>query len=269
MIKRRCRVTCKDINEALDNGDITAPPQPEIRDHLNHCVPCRALVAALSPPAPPVRAFSAALLKQIESGLLSDLSPVRRTKREYLLVALAAIFLGGVSFGEYRIGALALAVMTPVQAIVTLNSVAVGAVLAAYSLVNLLLPGSLHRIPPARLPLFIAIVFVTATVVLFKFQHELHFWAGVWWCIRTGTRFGALAAVPLWFVQRRGAVLSPVMTGLASGVFAGLVGLMILEIHCPILDAWHILLAHLGVLVILALAGVAAGFIADKLQLVF
>jgi hypothetical protein len=54
------------------------------------------------------------------------------------------------------------------------------------------------------------------------------------------------------------------MTGLASGFFAGLAGTMVLEIHCPILDARHILLAHIGVLALLTMIGLAAGFATEK-----
>jgi len=259
-------MNCNDVDKGLDIGAIAGSPDPEVREHLNHCARCRKLVAALSQPAYEASASPVALLEQIESGLLSDLRPVRRTRKAYLLAALAAIFLVGVAFAVSRIGAFALAVMTPVQAGVMLGAVATGAVLTAYSLVHLILPGSLHRIPPAVLPFAIALAFATATVVLFEFQPELHFWAAAWWCIRTGTVFGALAAVPLWLVLRRGAVLSLVMTCLASGVFAGLVGMMVLEIHCPILDVWHILFAHLGVLLILATAGLATGLAVEKFQ---
>lgn len=258
-------MNCNDIDGALNEGAIASLSKPPVQKHLNRCARCRKLVAALSQPASAsLDAPLPAALQQIESRLLSDLRPVRRTKKEHLLAALAAIFLGGGAFGVYRIGAFALAVMSPFQAGVMLGAVGIGAVLTAYSLVNLIMPGSLHRIPPTVLPFAIALPFAMATVVLFRFQHVQTFWAPAWWCIRAGTCYGALAVVPLWLVFRRGAVLSPIMTGLSSGLFAGLVGIMVLEIHCPILDASHILFAHLGVLVLLAAIGVAAGLAAEK-----
>jgi hypothetical protein len=259
-------MNCSDIEQALDKGAITVPPEREIEEHLIGCSRCRKLVGALSQPECETSASSTQLLEQIEHRILSDLHPVRPTKKEHLLIALGTIFVVGVAFGVYRIGAFALAVMTHLQAGVMLSAVALGAVLAGYSLVNLILPGNLHRIPPSILPFAVALAFATATVLLFQFQQERHFWSAAWWCIRTGTEFGALAALPLWFVLRRGAVLSPVMTGFVSGLFMGLVGMMVLEIHCPILDAWHILLAHLGVLVILSAVGLAVGAAVEKLQ---
>jgi hypothetical protein len=259
-------MNCNDIDKALDEGVIAAPPTSEAQKHLNHCARCRELVAGLSLPVSEASP-SPASLRQIENGLVADLRPVRPlAAKQYFLVALAAIFLGVVALGVYRIGAFALAVMSPLQASVILGALAISAALLAYYLVNQMVPASLHRIPPIVLPLAITLSLALAMVVLFRFQHERNFWANGWGCIRAGTPLGALAAVPLWFVLRRGAVLSPSITGLATGLFAGLVGTTVLEIHCPILDAWHILVAHLGVAVLCGLGGLVLGLAAEKQQ---
>jgi hypothetical protein len=102
-----------------------------------------------------------------------------------------------------------------------------------------------------------------AIAVLFQFQHEQDFWGNAWPCIRAGTPIGVLAAVPFWLMLRRGAILSPTMSGAATGLFAGLVGTSVLEIHCPNLDAWHILVSHLGVAMLCALAGLVVGLTAE------
>jgi hypothetical protein len=176
---------------------------------------------------------------------------------------LALIFLCAVAFGVSRIGAFALAAMSPLQAAVMLAMVCGGVALAAYSLVSQIIPGSLHRIRPHILPLAVILSLALATGVLFQFQHERNFWATSWRCIGTGAKFGALAAVPVWLVARRGAVLSPITTNLACGLFAGLVGTAVQEIHCPILDAWHILFAHLGVPILFSVLAIAAGLVLD------
>jgi hypothetical protein len=99
--------------------------------------------------------------------------------------------------------------------------------------------------------------------VLFQVQQEENFWGNAWACIRAGTLVGALAAVPFWLVLRRGAILSPRMTGAAAGLLAGLAGTSMLEMHCPNLDAWHILLSHLGTAILCGLAGFAMGLAAE------
>jgi hypothetical protein len=262
-------MNCNDINKTLVEGAIALPLTPEAQDHLKNCERCREFVAAVSKPASEASP-SPAILRQIEKGLLADLRPIRPiAAKPYFLASLIAIFLCFVALGVYRIGAFALAVMSPLQAAVILGALAISAALLAYSLVNQIVPGSLHWLTPAFLPVGITISLAITTVVLFQFQHERNFWINSWACIRTGVPIGALATIPLWFVLRRGAILSPSVTGLATGLFAGLVGTTALEIHCPILDAWHILLSHLGVALLGAMAGLFLGLAAEKGQMMW
>ena len=98
---------------------------------------------------------------------------------------------------------------------------------------------------------------------LFQFQYEPKFWSNGWACISAGIPIGVLAAVPYWLVLRRGAILFPSLTGAATGLLAGLVGTTVLEMHCPDLNAWHILGSHLGVSVFCAIAGLVKGLAAE------
>jgi hypothetical protein len=254
---------CNEINRALIEGALALPLTPEARDHVNNCERCRQLVGALSVPVSEASPSPATLL-QIERGLVADLRPVQPiAPKRYFFAYLVAIFICVVAVGVYRIGAFALAVMSPLQAGAILGALTVSTGLLAYSLVNQMVPGSRHRIPPALLPLGITISLAIAIAVLFQFQHEQNFWPRSWECIRAGTPIGALAAVPLWLVLRRGAILSPRITGAATGLLAGLVGTTALEIHCPILDARHILVSHLGVAVLGTMAGFFFGLAAE------
>jgi hypothetical protein len=168
-----------------------------------------------------------------------------------------------VAFGVYRMGAFAIAAMTALQTTAILSALVIGTGLLAYSLVHQMVPGSQHEIAPRLLPVGITISLMIAIAVFFQFQHERNFWGNAWACIRAGTPIGVLAAVPFWLVLRRGAILSPTATGAATGLLAGLVGTSVLEIHCPNLDAWHILVSHLGVAILCALAGLVIGLAAE------
>jgi hypothetical protein len=136
---------------------------------------------------------------------------------------------------------------------------AIGSGLLASSLVQQMLPGSRHTVAPSLLLVGVTISLAVAIVIFVQFRQEQHFWRDAWVCIRAGTPIAGLAAVLFWLVLRRGAVLSPSMTGATTGLLAGLVGTTILDIHCTILNAWHILAAHLGVAMLGALAGLLAG----------
>jgi len=213
----------------------------------------------VDPPSP-------ATLRQIVEGITSNLRPVRPVApARYFFGAFVGIFACIVALGVYRMGAFAIAVMTPLQAATILSALAISTGLLAYSLVHQMVPGSRHRVPPRLLPVAITISLTIAITVLFHFEHEQDFWGNAWACIRAGTTIGFLAAVPFWLVLRRGAILSPGMTGAATGLLAGLVGTSVLEIHCPNLDAWHILVSHVGVAILCALAGLFIGLTAETI----
>ncbi len=257
-------MNCNDINRALIEGSMASPLLPEVEEHLRNCARCRELVGALSVPVPEASP-SVATLRQIERGIVADLRPVRPiAPKVYIFGAFITIFVSIAALGVYRLGAFALAVMSPLQAGVIFGALAISTGSLTYSLVNQMVPGSRHWIQPKLLTFGITISLAIAIAVLFQFQHKPNFWAKNWACIRAGTPLGALAAIPLWFVLRRGAILSPAMTGAATGLLAGLVGTTALEIHCPNLDAWHILVAHLGVAVLGALSGFLFGLAVEN-----
>src|SRR5258708_7213547 len=253
-------MNCNDVDYALiDVESAAAQFPPQAREHVLGCKRCQELVRALNIPVT-ADALSPVVLRQIERGIIADLHPVRPlTPARYLFAVFVGIFISIVALGAYRMGAFAMAVMSPLQAGAILGALAASAGLLAYSLVQQMVPGSRHHIPPRWLAAGIVISLMVAIAALFQFQHDRNFWANGWACLRAGTPIGIIAALPIWLVLRRGAIFSPGMTGAATGLFAGLVGTSVLEIHCPNVDAWHILVAHLGVSILCALAGLVTG----------
>ena len=249
-------MNCHDLDRALSRG---SPLPLQAEEHAGTCNRCQQLLSALNSSVP-VDPLSPAALRKIAESLADNLRPVRPlAPARYFVGALAGIFVSIVALSVYRLGAFAIAVMTPLQTTTILSTLAIGTGLLVYSLVNQMVPGSRHRIPPAPLAAGITILVAMVMAVLFQVQPEENFWRNALVCIRAGTLVGALAAVPFWLVLRRGAILSPRMTGAAAGLLAGLAGTSMLEIHCPILDARHILLSHLGAAILCTLAGLAMG----------
>lgn len=256
-------MNCNDVDRALMEQSVASQLPVQAREHLKGCRRCQELVRAFDMPSPG-DGPSPRTLHQIERDIAADLRPVRPlAPKRYVFAAFAAIFASIVAVGVYRLGAFAIAVMTPLQAVAILSTLAVCTGLLVYSLVNQMVPGSLHRIPPRLLPAALIISLTVAIAVLFQFQHEQNFWANGWACLRAGIPLGALAAVPFWLVLRRGAIFSPSLTGAATGLLAGLAGTSALEIHCPNLDASHILVSHLGVAVLGTMAGLVIAWIAE------
>jgi hypothetical protein len=253
-------MNCHAVDRALSQG---SPLPLQAEEHAATCDRCQQLLRALNSSVP-VEPLSPAALRKIADSLAHNLRPVRPlAPARYFVGAFVGIFVSIVALSVYRLGALAIAVMTPLQTTTILSTLVIGTGLLVYSLVNQMVPGSRHRIPPALLSVGITILVAIVMAILFQVQQEENFWGNAWACIRAGTLIGALAAVPFWLVLRRGAILSPRMTGAAAGLLAGLAGTSMLEIHCPILDAWHILLSHLGVAILCALAGLAIGLAAE------
>jgi hypothetical protein len=248
-------MNCDDLAKALSEE---TPLPLEAQEHVKSCKSCQELVEALNLPVA-VESLSPATLQQIAGGIATNLRPVSPVAPAgYFLGGIAGIFVSIVALYVYRMGALAIAVMTPLQTVAILTALAVSTGLLAYSLVHQMIPGSPQRISPRLLPVGIAVSLTIVIAVLFQFQHE-NFWGPAWPCIRAGTPIGVLAAVPFWLILRRGAILFPAITGATTGLLAGLVGTSVLEIHCPNLDAWHILISHLGVAMLCALAGLIVG----------
>jgi len=253
-------MNCNEVTDALIEKSASTPLSSQAEEHLRGCKHCQEFVRMLNEPVS-LDSPSPAILGQIEQRIVADLRPVRPLlPARYFFAVMVGIFFSIVALVGYRMGAaLSVGFMSPLQAGVILSALAAGAGSLAYSLVHQMVPGDRHRIPPALLAASIVISLAIAIVVMFQFQHERNFWGGSWTCLRAGLTIGVFAAVPFWLVLRRGAILTPPLTGAATGLLAGLVGTSVLEMHCPNLDAWHILVSHLGVAVLCSVAGLAAG----------
>ena len=252
-------MTCKEVSQVAIDRVMALLFQSEIESHLRTCARCRGLFAVLTLPLPEAR-LSPASIRRIEARIVADLRPVHpMASKRQICAAFVVVFIVTVVLGVLRLGAFAIAVMSPIQTTVPVAALAISAGLLACSLDNQMVPGSRYRISPRLLPLGVMLSLLIVFAVLFDFQHEPNLWAGCWVCICVGAAIGALAAVSLWFVLHRGTILSPAMTGAATGLFAGLIGATVLEIHCPNLNGWHILVGHLGVPAFGALTGLLVG----------
>jgi hypothetical protein len=266
MSGKEALMNCDDLNLALIDECAVSPLPLDAQEHLNSCRRCQELVIALTVPIPADQP-SRCDLSQIERRLVADLRAVRPVlSTRYLFVAFGAIFVSAVSLNVHRLGAFGVAAMSPLQASIILGALTISTWLMIYSLVHQMVPGSRHRVSPELLPIAITISLMVMIAVLFRFQHERDFWAGARACLMTGTPIGFVTAVPFWLVLRRGAVLSPIVMGAGTGLLSGLVGMTTLEIHCPNLDGWHILISHLGVPVLCSIAGLALGVAAETAE---
>ena len=259
-------MTCREMDDVISSltGDSVVEPQPA--EHLIQCEQCRSLTRLLDEVGDE-RCPAESLLWQIKAGILRDLRPIRPLAPfRILLFRCSIIFLSVVAVGVLLLGMNGWGALSLVQRIAVFVTLAASAVLLANSMVRQMAPGSKHIFAPAVLLVAILVVLMMVTVATFRPQRESAFIAGGLMCMKNGLMFSIPAAFLLWFILRRGAILYPRLVGTVAGGLAGLAGLSVLEVNCPNLNAFHILIWHEGVVVIGCLAGALLGATVESVQ---
>ena len=94
-----------------------------------------------------------------------------------------------------------------------------------------------------------------AFALLFDDYHTTRFLSGGIVCLSVGVLHAIPAAcLAAWFL-RRGFAVEPVAAGAIAGTFGGLSGVTMLELHCPNLEAPHVLFWHVAVVPVSAALG--------------
>lgn len=203
------------------------------------------------------------LAQAIAERMGRDLSPVRPLRPTGFYVAgFALIFLAPIAAGLGMLRASGIARMSPAMIAIAFGGLAICGGLLALSLAAEMSPGSRRLAPPVALTGGILFALAAMFWALFPYQPETSFWLNGAKCLLLGIAFAVPAVAVAWGLLRRGAVLSPAVSGAAAGLLGGLAGMAVLEIHCPDLNVAHILMAHWG----MALACTAAGWLAGALS---
>ena len=252
-------MTCRDMDDLMSSGPENAILRPEAVEHLVSCAHCRRLKHVLDE-SWKTSAPSESQLKRIRAGIVDNLQPVRPlAPSRFFLFACAIIFLCVVAVGAMPFGMNGWEALNNAQRIAIFVALIASAVLLASSLVRQMVPGSKYAFAPAALPIAILSALMLIIAVSFRSQEESAFIVSGLACVRNGLTYSMPAAFLFWLVLRRGAILFPKLIGAAAGGLAGLVGLTVLELNCPNLNVFHILLWHWGVVLISSLAGASLG----------
>ena len=252
-------MTCREMDSVISSCSSNSLVPPEAAEHVIRCERCRRLVRLLDAtrelPEP-----SNSQLKRIQVGMVENLKPVRPLPpSRFFLLAFAIVFLAVVAAGALMLGTSGWGVLSIGQKIAVFATLAASAVLLALSMVRQMVPGSKHVISPTMLPIAILAVLMLVMAAVFRSEEESAFVANGLMCMRNGLAYSIPTAFLFWMVLRRGAILFPKLVGAAAGGFAGLIGLSVIEINCPNLNGYHILIWHWGVVMISSLAGAILG----------
>lgn len=255
-------MNCERATKSLAESGRGAPG-PELRRHLEECVECREFAAYFD--GRTGAAPGAAVIERIEKGVTGDLKPVKALPPSgYFFAAFAAIFLAIAASGVAWMRAYGFDAMSRGQRAAIFATLGASAALLAYSLVVQMVPGGRNRVRPALVPVGLFVIASLVVAAIFQIRSEAHFVANGVACLKAGVLVAIPAAILFWTILRRGAILTPRATGAAVGMLAGLVGTSVLEMHCPNLNMWHILIWHLAPALVGAVAGLALGWMGER-----
>jgi hypothetical protein len=199
---------------------------------------------------------SAAHVEAIRNRILGDLNPVKPLPSDGALVtAMTACFICLGVACAIPIGWKGFHAMTVSQRLADYVVILLCAVSLALALTGEIIPGARRRVSPVFVLVAVFAIAIAVTAVLFPDYSTAQFVRKGVPCLTIGTVCAILAAVPVWRVMRLGMLTERVPGILTAAMLSGMVGVFTLALHCPILNAAHILIWHLGVPAL----GLAAG----------
>jgi hypothetical protein len=260
------KVTCTDIDDLITLGPTILLQSTEAVEHMARCKHCRGLVQTLQKmekaPAP-----VESQVKRIQAMIAARLQPVRPlAPARFFLGACAIIFLGVVAIGITPSGMDGWASLSGVQRIAVFATLAASAVLLAVSMIGQMVPGNKYALAPTLLPIGVLTVLMIILAVTLRPREELAFVQSGLACVRRGLTYSVPAVFLFWLLLGRGYILSPRSIGAAVGGLAGLAGFSVLELNCPDVNVFHIVVWHWGVVLIGTASGALIGAAAEYIQ---
>jgi hypothetical protein len=204
----------------------------------------------------------AAAIDRARRQIPESLAPVRPMAPDGLYASMFLLIAGAVAaLWAGLTGVRGLALLAAGQAAAVFGVVLALLLLAAFAVALDMRPGA----RTVRGVVVFGVAIAATEVVFLALFHDYamgQFVANGVKCLGLGLSASAMTGVLAWLVLRRGYVVAPVSTGAAVGALAGLAGLAVLELHCPILTVPHIAVWHAGVLA----ASVGVGALVGKLR---
>jgi hypothetical protein len=256
-------VNCRDIDDRIMPYILGKPIPPEVAVHIAKCERCSRLAAALRR-APQVDELPRQQLKQIEDRILGNLRPVKPLPATGVLsLVLLSIFAIVVVIGNAILGTAGWHAVNVLQKFAVFSALTASAGLLAFSAVRQIIPGSRLGLPPRLLVSAVVALMAGIFTTLFVPHRESTFISTGLLCLEIGLACAIPTAALLWLVLRRGAMLSPISIGATAGALAGLSGLIVLEVFCPNLNKYHILLWHMGAVLATIIGCLTIGLLAE------
>jgi len=190
---------------------------------------------------------------------LPPLQPVHPLASPWALaLAFIMVFAAVAVLGAWALGVGGLPLLSGIQRAVIFPVLFAAGIVAAIAGVREMRPAGGRRIGSFALAMG-TLAPLAAFALLFSDYDNPRFVAEGLKCLVAGVGCAIPAALALYLLLRRGFVLEWRAAGLAAGTLAGLAGICMLELHCPILKAPHLMLWHVAVVWVCGIGGSLAG----------
>lgn len=211
-------------------------------------------------PAGRPNGLPAARIAHIQHLVISSLKPIRPLPSNRTLVLVAVVFSIFLAFAcTFPFGWFALQALSIGQMTLYYGFILLLLYLLAQTTVEDVIPGCVRTLSqPALIGGAFLLLGLGVALMFPSFTTERFVQLGVP-CLRLGVMCAGIAGLFVSLLLRRGFLTSRVKTCCLAGTLAGLVGFGGLAIHCPILQASHILVWHLGAMLVAGVAGSLVG----------
>jgi hypothetical protein len=195
-------------------------------------------------------------LARINEQIRASLHPIRPLPSDGKMLGIALVVFVAFSLAvAFAFGYYGLMRMTSIQRICYCTTIIVLAFLLSFSIIQQIVPGSKKHWNPVVLILVSLILPSLLVLILFGTGDQSRFVHFGIPCLEIGLLSAALAGLVAFLLIRNGYAVTPSGTGAVTGCLAGLAGVAVLVLHCPRFEAAHIIVWHLGALVIASFAG--------------
>jgi hypothetical protein len=206
-------------------------------------------------------------LGRIAESISGSLHPVRRLPPRWVLAsATASICVVVALAGAAALGFSGIAKMSALERAAVFSALGTLMLAAASELAAAMIPGSRRRLSSGALLTVTSLCLAAVLALCFRDYQTTHFLHAGLVCLVLGLAHAIPAELLSWLALRRGFAVDAVSAGLAAGTLAGLAGFGMLELHCPNFQAAHVLVWHIGVLLVSAALGALCGAVLSSIS---
>jgi hypothetical protein len=206
----------------------------------------------------------AAMLEKIAARLWASAKPVRALPSNLTLWAISfAIFIAIALIVAKIVQFKAIDVLSDAQMFVYYGVLLLFGALFSRAVIERMIPGAKCLVPSTALSIAALVALGMLVAVLFADRSTENFVSRGIPCLRLGVISALLSGFLGWRLLQRGYLVSPRETITLYGFFAGLVGVSVLALHCPILNSLHVIVWHLGAMILAGLVGFFLASYAD------